>query len=257
MRLENKVQIMTGAAQGMGEATAERFAAEGAHVYLTDVNAELGQAVAAKLGKRVHFEPLDVTDEANWASLGGKVLAVHDKIDGLINNAGIHFNSLIENTMLADLRKLLDIDMIGPWLGMRAVAPHMKAARRGSIVNISSVEGLTGFCGSTAYSAAKWGLRAMTKSLAKEVGPFGVRVNTVNPGAIDTPMLRHGMGDQPFGSVFPDVALNRPERAEEIATATLFLVSDDSTYVSGADLTVDGGWTCGAYLMDKPFLNPA
>lgn len=250
MRLDGKTVIVTGAAQGMGAATAVRFAAEGAHVVLTDINEAAGIKLADEIG--ACFHRLDVADEDQWRELAEAVIADRGAIDGLVNNAGIYFNSLIEDTDLAALRKLLDIDLVGPWLGMRAVTPHMKQARKGSIVNISSVEGIIGHYGATAYTAAKWGLRGMTKSLAKEVGPFGVRVNTVNPGAIETPLLQAGTWGVPFDTMFPDIAMNRPGRAEEVAAASLFLISDDSTYVSGADLTVDGAWTCGGYLNNKP-----
>ncbi len=114
-----------------------------------------------------------------------------------------------------------------------------------------------GHCGCTAYTASKWALLAITKSLAKEVGPFGVRVNAVNPGAIDTPMLQRGMAGAPFSDIFPDVAMNRAGNPDEIAAVSLFLVSDDASYVSGADITADGGWTCGAYLRNKPVAEPA
>jgi 3alpha(or 20beta)-hydroxysteroid dehydrogenase len=251
-RLSGKVAIVTGAAQGMGETTAELFAAEDATVVVADINVAGGEALARRLGAKARFARLDVADPADWAAVVSTTLREHGRIDGLVNNAGIFFDALIEDTRLDALRHLLDVDLIGPWLGMQAVVPAMKAARRGSIVNISSVEGLTGHCGRTAYTAAKWGLRGMTKSLAMEVGPFGVRVNSIQPGAIDTPMLRTGMAGIPFESLFPEVAMNRPGRPSEVAAASLFLISDDSTYVSGADLTVDGAWTCGAYSMNKP-----
>jgi 3alpha(or 20beta)-hydroxysteroid dehydrogenase len=251
-RLSNKVTIITGASQGMGEATATLFAAEGASVILADVNAEAGQAVAARLGDAARFVRLDVADEASWATLVAGVLAREQKIDALINNAAIFQHAPIDAASTADFRRLIDIDLLGPWLGMKAVIPHMKAARRGSIVNISSVEGLTGMSGNSAYTAAKWGMRGMSRTVAKEVGPFGVRVNSIHPGAIDTPMLRNGMGDIPFDAIFSIVALGRPGRPEEVANTSLFLVSDDASYISGAEIAVDGAWTCGEYAGPKP-----
>jgi 3alpha(or 20beta)-hydroxysteroid dehydrogenase len=236
----------------MGEATAMLCAQRGATVIVTDMNVAGGQAVALTLGSAACFKCLDVAKAADWSAAVGEIISAYGRIDGLVNNAGIFFDALIEDTQEHSLRHLLDVDLIGPWLGMKAVVPHMKARRCGSIVNISSIEGLVGHCGRTAYTAAKWGLRAMTKSLAMEVGPFGVRVNSVQPGAIDTPMLRTGMGERSFATLFPEVALNRPGRPEEVAAASAFLLSDDATYVSGADLTVDGAWTCGAYTMNKP-----
>lgn len=250
MRLKAKTVIVTGAAQGMGAATVQRLAKEGAHVILTDINVEGGQKFADSVGAQ--FAPLNVTKEEEWASLVDAIVKDRGGIDGLVNNAGIYFSSLIEDTKVDALRSLLDIDLIGPWLGMRAVVPHMKQARRGSIVNIASVEGKTGFCGGTAYAAAKWGLQGMTKSVAKEVGPFGVRVNSINPGVIETPLLPPGMAGPEFASLFPGVALNRIGQPEEIAAVSLFLLSDDASYISGADITADGGWMCGEYLHNKP-----
>lgn len=250
MRLQGKTVIVTGAAQGIGAASATRFAKEGAYVVLTDVNVDHGERMAEAIGTR--FARLDVAKEDEWSALVQAVLAERGSIDGLVNNAGIYFNALIEDTQPDALRSLLDINLVGPWLGMRAVVPHMKRARRGSIVNISSVEGTIGFCGCTAYTAAKWGLRGMTKTVAKEVGPFGLRVNSVNPGVIDTPILPPGIAGPEFSSFFPNIAMNRPGRPEEVAAVSLFLLSDDSSYVSGADIIIDGGWTCGEYLNNKP-----
>lgn len=251
-RVSDKVIIVTGAAQGMGEATSRLLVAEGAHVIVADVNDSDGRAVAEALGSNATYAHLDVASGEEWKALIASVIDHHGKVDGLVNNAAIFFSALIEDTEEAALRNLLDIDLIGPWLGMKAVVPHMKAARTGSIVNISSVEGLIGHCGRTGYTAAKWGLRAMTKTLAKEVGPFGVRCNSVQPGAIDTPMLRNGLAGTEVTRAFPEIAMNRAGSPDEVAAATLFLLSDDSSYVSGADLTVDGGWTCGAYSFNKP-----
>jgi 3alpha(or 20beta)-hydroxysteroid dehydrogenase len=176
----------------------------------------------------------------------------HGRLDGLVNNAAIFINALIEEMDPADFRRLIDIDLYGPWLGMRTVVPHMKTARAGSIVNISSVEGLMGHCGRTGYTSAKWGIRGMTRSLALEVGPYGVRANTVHPGAIDTPMLRIGMAGEPFEKFFPEVSFNRPGQPNEIAAVTSFLLSDEASYVNGAEIVADGGWTCGQYRINKP-----
>jgi 3alpha(or 20beta)-hydroxysteroid dehydrogenase len=252
MTVLDNVVIVTGGAQGMGAATAELLIEEGAYVILTDVNGEEGEHVAAQLGNRAQFFKMDVSVEADWASLMDMAIARHGRIDGLVNNAAIFINALIEEMPPADFRRLIDIDLYGPWLGMRAVVPFMKKARSGSIVNISSVEGLMGHCGRTGYTAAKWGLRGMTKSLALETGPFGVRVNSVQPGAINTPMLRNGMAGESFDRFFPEVSMNRPGEPHEIAAITAFLLSDKASYVNGAEITADGGWTCGQYRLNKP-----
>jgi 3alpha(or 20beta)-hydroxysteroid dehydrogenase len=252
MTLVDKVVIVTGAAQGMGAATAEMLVEEGAHVIMTDVNSDEGEQVAAQLGSRAQFFRMDVSDEKGWASVTEMAIAHHGRIDGLVNNAAIFINALIEDMPPADFRRLIDIDLYGPWLGMRSVVPFMKKARSGAVVNISSVEGLMGHCGRTGYTAAKWGLRGMTKSLALETGPFGVRVNSVQPGAINTPMLRNGMAGESFDRFFPEVSMNRPGEPHEIASITAFLLSDKASYVNGAEITADGGWTCGQYRLNKP-----
>jgi len=252
MTVAGKVIIVTGAAQGMGAATAQMLIEEGAHVVMTDVNHDEGIRVATQFGDRAHFVRMDVSDEQDWASTMESVLTHHGRVDGLVNNAAIFINALIEEMPVEDFRRLIDIDLYGPWLGMRAVVPIMKKARSGSIVNISSVEGLMGHCGRTGYTAAKWGLRGMTKSLALETGPFGVRVNSVQPGAINTPMLRIGMAGESFDRFFPEVSMNRPGEPHEIAAITTFLLSDKASYVNGAEITADGGWTCGQYRLNKP-----
>jgi 3alpha(or 20beta)-hydroxysteroid dehydrogenase len=252
MTVADKVIIVTGAAQGMGLATAEMLVEEGAHVIMTDVNGDEGARVAAELGDRAQFVRMDVSEEKDWTTAVDAILARHGRVDGLVNNAAIFINALIEEMPPADFRRLIEIDLYGPWLGMRAVVPIMKKARSGSIVNISSVEGLMGHCGRTGYTAAKWGLRGMTKSLALETGPYGVRVNSVQPGAINTPMLQNGMAGESFDRFFPEVSMNRPGEPNEIAAVTTFLLSDKASYVNGAEITADGGWTCGQYRVNKP-----
>ena len=254
MRLKDKVVVISGAAQGIGEAIATSFAEDGAQVIVTDINDTGGQALTARLGGSATYYHLDVTEEAEWTSVIGDTIRRFGRVDGLVNNAAVYIDALIEKTPTEDARRLIDIDLVGPWLGMKAVVPHMKAARCGSIVNISSVDGMIGYCGCTAYTAAKWGLRGMTKSVAKELGPFGVRANLLNPGAIDTPIVQAGLEHAPFDALFGEIAMNRLGRADEVAAACAFLISDDSTYVSGADLTIDGALICGVYQLNKPSL---
>jgi len=255
-QINDQVVIVTGAAQGMGEATAQLCAAAGAIVVVADINEAGASAVADSCGDRAWAALLDVTQEASWSALIAEIVHRYGRIDGLVNNAAIFVHGFIDDFANADFRRVLDVDLLGPWLGMKAVVPQMKAARRGSIVNISSVEGLMGMCGNTAYTSAKWGMRGMTRSVVKEIGPYGVRANTIHPGAIDTPMLRNGIGNLDFDAVFPQIAFGRAGRPEEVAKATLFLLSDDASYISGAELAVDGGWTCGEYALGRPTPEP-
>lgn len=243
-RLLNKVAIVTGAARGQGEATARLFAAEGAQVVMTDVLAEAGHQVAREIGAL--FVEHDVSDEAAWGAVAKEALERFGRIDVLVNNAAIsHFAPLMD-TSKADFQRLLSINLVGCFLGMKAVVPTMQAARRGSIVNISSVNGLRGTVGMSAYDAGKWAVRGMSKSVALELAPYGVRVNTVHPGAIDTAMLNPGnaLDLVKMAKAF-NIAFGRVGRPEEVAHASLFLASDDASYISGAELAVDGTWSSG------------
>lgn len=250
--VQNKIVIVTGAAQGIGAATARHLVAEGAYVVIADINTDAGPALAGELGERARFAELDVRDEPGWSRVASETFGDHGRIDGLVNNAGVFTYGLLESVGAEEFRRCVDTNLYGPWLGMKAVSPYMKRAGSGSIVNISSVDGLIGYCARTVYTATKWGLRGMTYSVAKELGPYGIRANVVAPGAIDTPMLRGGMAGAPFDDLFPEIAMNRPGDPSEVARATTFLLGDNSRYVSGTDLVVDGGWVCGDYLLDKP-----
>lgn len=245
-RLENKVAIITGAARGQGEATARLFAAEGCSVVMTDVLEGEGEAVAESIGARAKFVCQDVSSEEDWARAVETALTAFGKIDILINNAAIAHFASIEDTSKDDITRLLSVNVVGQYLGMKAVLPLMKKAGRGSIVNISSVDGLRGTTGLSAYDACKWGVRGMTKAIALEAAPFNVRVNSIHPGAIDTPMLNpDGLSDTGPIAVGLGIPFGRVGQSPEVAAASLFLASDDASYISGAELAVDGAWTAG------------
>jgi 3alpha(or 20beta)-hydroxysteroid dehydrogenase len=188
-RLQGKIALVTGGARGQGEAEGRLFAAEGATVVLADVRDDLGEIVAKQLGGGAEYRHLDVTDEGAWEHLVADVVNRHGAIDVLVNNAGIFQVCGLTETGLADWDRIMGVNATGVFLGMKSVAPAMIAQRSGSIVNISSIAGLRGSAMSFAYSASKWAVRGMTKCAAQELARFGVRVNSVHPGIIDTPML--------------------------------------------------------------------
>jgi 3alpha(or 20beta)-hydroxysteroid dehydrogenase len=245
-RLDGRTALITGAARGQGAATARRFAAEGARVIVTDVLDDEGKLLAAELGggtDRVEFAHLDVSEEDEWAA----VLEAYGPVTVLVNNAGIlHFATLVETT-LADYERVIRINQIGTFLGMRAVVPGMIAAGGGSIVNTSSIEGLAAAPLLVAYTASKFAIRGMTKAAALELGDKGIRVNSVHPGMIDTQMLPTALGGiaVDLSRLARKVALRRVGQAEEIANLILFLASDESSYCTGAEFVADGGATTG------------
>ena len=187
-RLSGKVCIITGAAQGMGEATARLFASEGAKVALGDVNIDKGASVAQDIGGTAFFQKLDVSSDENWKEFSGAVRDRFGTVDVLVNNAGLVHFTPVEMLDPKDFERILGVNTLGPILGTKHVVPIMKEAGKGSIVNISSVDGLRGANGLTCYTASKWALRGITKCHAYELGSSGIRVNSVHPGGVDTPM---------------------------------------------------------------------
>ena len=242
-RLENKVALITGGARGMGEQEARLFAAEGARVVITDVLDDEGKQTAADIGSAATFHHHDVTQEAEWTSVVDAVLAEHGQIDVLINNAGIFRFGATTTTTEEEYRQIIDVNQIGVFLGMKSVLPHMVERRSGSVINISSVAGLMGSPGMIAYGASKWAVRGMTKGAAKEVAAFGVRVNSIHPGIIDTPMGAQFDDAGVMAIVLQQVPVGRQAEAVEVARLALYLASDDSIYSTGSEFVVDGGMT--------------
>jgi len=241
-RLDGKVAIITGGARGQGAAEARLFAAEGARVMLADVLDEEGAAVAAEIGDAARYAHLDVTDEGQWAAAVGLTEATFGPVTVLVNNAGIlHFQS-IHKTELADFERIMAVNVTGVFLGMKAVTASMERAGGGAIVNISSTAGLQGLPFLGAYVASKWAVRGLTKTAAIDLGHKNIRVNSVHPGGIDTPMVAGTTADAPFYKRLPVSRMGSPDEA---ARAVLFLASDEASYIAGAELAVDGGATCG------------
>lgn len=252
-RLDGKVAVITGAAQGMGAATARLFAAEGAKVVLGDVLTEAGTAVAAAIGDAAVFCRLDVRDESDWAAVAATAQDRFGGIDVLVNNAGVMHWAAIEDLSVTDTERLLGINVIGALLGAKTVVPAMKRAGKGVIVNISSLDGLRGVNGLAAYTASKWAVRGLTKSLALELGPSGIRVCSVHPGGVDTPMGNPlGHSGAQLQANYTGVPLQRIGEPEEIARVTAFVASDEASYLSGAEIAVDGGWSAGIYYPGLP-----
>ena len=243
MRLQDKVAIVTGAASGMGAATARLFAAEGAKVVLADITEDAGAALAAEIGGDARFQKLDVTSEADWEALVAATLSAFGRIDVLINNAGgsgSHPDVL--NTATWD--EQMNVNARGVFLGMRAVIPQMQAAGGGSIVNISSISGLVGqrFV-HMGYNAAKGAVRLATKAAAVQFARDNIRVNSVHPGLM--PAMRTSMmtaDPEVRRKMVNAVPMGREGRVEEVAHANLFLASDDASYITGIEVPVDGGF---------------
>ena len=247
-RLEGKVALITGGARGMGAAEAELFVKNGATVVITDVLDSVGAETAKRLScdsGRCVFIHHDVTNEADWAAVVAEVLQSFGHIDILINNAGIFEQGSILDTTLAAYRRTIDINQVGVFLGMKSVAEHMAGRRKGSIINISSVAGMAGTPGFVAYGASKWAVRGMTKGVAKELAPHGVRVNSIHPGIIDTPMLQtfDAAGDGVREAVRTRIPLGYEADPIHVANLALYLASDESAYSTGSEFIVDGGWT--------------
>ncbi|MEV7614364.1 glucose 1-dehydrogenase [Streptomyces sp. NPDC089799] len=237
--LDGKVVLITGAGRGQGAAEARLCAEAGARVVLTDVREEEGRAVAAELGAQGVFVRHDVADPESWDAAVRAAVDAFGTVSALVNNAALWRTAHVERQSLEGFEELVRVNLIGPFLGIRAVAPVLRAAGGGSIVNISSTAGLVGIPGHAAYGSTKFGLRGLTRSAALDLGADRIRVNSVHPGAVDTPMVAGAVA----GRDWSHLALGRMGRPEEVGGLVLFLCSDASSYITGAEFTVDGGMT--------------
>jgi 3alpha(or 20beta)-hydroxysteroid dehydrogenase len=243
--VEGKVAIITGAARGQGAAAARLFVAEGGRVVIGDLLDELGQELADSLGDAAVYQHLDVSREEDWQTVLGVATQAFGTVDVLVNNAGILRFAALTDMPLEEYLKVVNVNQVGTFLGMKTVAKTMIAAGKGSIVNISSVEGLAGMPYLAAYTATKFAIRGMTKVAALELGPMGVRVNSVHPGMIVTDMVKDAAGgaDVDLSPAAKRIPLRRMGESEDIAEVVVWLASDRSSYVTGAELAADGGAT--------------
>lgn len=248
MRLQGKTSIITGGASGIGEATARRFVLEGGKVLIADRNLAAAEALAQQLGPQAVAIHCDVRQESSAAALADRAIGLWGQIDVLVNNAGSELNRAYDQTTSDEWDMVLETDLKGPWMMCKHIVPHMVKGGSGSVINVSSLNGLVGFPFSTAYGAAKGGLVVFTRDMAIELAKSGVRFNCVCPGVIQTPMMERWtklMPDQQeaqamLRGVMP---IGRMGRSEEVAGAILFFASDDSTLCQGSVLSVDGGFT--------------
>ena len=237
--LQGKVAIITGAARGQGAEEARRFVAEGAQVVLTDLLPEVA-TVAKELGDAAIALRHDVSAEEDWATVVAAALERFGRVDILVNNAGVFEPCPLADTTVESFDRQFRVNQRGPFLGMRAVLPAMKAAGGGSIVNISSAAGTRGYPDMIGYLGTKWALRGMTKGAARELAPWRIRVNSVHPGLVDTPMLG-ALDDDTKQAMVAGVPLGRMGTTDDVVEIVTYLASDRSGYVTGAELQVDGG----------------
>ena len=238
-KLDGKVAIITGAARGQGAHEARRFVAEGARVVITDLN-PAGSDVAQELGEAAIFVAHDVADEAAWRAVVDRAVQSFGRLDVLVNNAGIFRPAGIGGTSAQDYDQHYRVNQLGVFLGTAAVIDAMKSAGGGSIINISSVAGMRGYPDMIAYSSTKWAVRGLTQCAARELAPHRIRVNSIHPGLVDTPML-DDHSPEALAAFTAAVPLGRMGTPEDVAEIVTFLASDLSSYVTGAEIVVDGG----------------
>jgi len=248
-RLDGKVALITGGARGMGKSHVRHFVAEGARVVFGDVLDDRGEFVAAKLGgQSCRYTHHDVTREDDWAAAVALAVETFGRLDVLVNNAGVLTFARIADMALADFRRVLEVNAVGCWLGMKAVTGPMTTAGGGSIVNISSIEGFAGAEGLSAYTASKFAIRGMTKVAARELARFGIRVNSVHPGGVLTHLgaaAADARGPADAEAFIKAMPLGRFAEPVEISRLVAYLASDESSYSTGSEFVADGGLLSG------------
>lgn len=246
-QLERKVALITGAARGQGAAEARLFVKEGAKVVIADILDVEGRQLAEELGDAAIYQHLDVTQPDDWAAAVSAASEHFGRLDILVNNAGVLLCGSIETLPLETYRKVIDINQVGCWLGMKSVLPALKAAGGGAIVNISSAAGFEGVADNAAYCASKFAIRGMTKVAALEFGRFNIRVNSVHPGGIDTEMVKNpAFSEEEAAATYHGLPLGRVGRVDEVSELVLFLASERSSYSTGSEFIIDGGLLAGS-----------
>lgn len=240
MRFTDSTVLVSGAAGGMGECHARAFLAEGARVVLGDVRDDDGEALAQELGPNALYAHLDVTSAGDWQAATAAAQDRFGPVDVLVNNAGVFGTGGTQDVSLERFRLVLDVNLVGTLLGMQAVIPSMRGRGRGSIVNIASTAGMVGFPGLAAYTASKWAVRGLSRSTALELGGTGVRVNSVYPGPVRTPMMADADDSSAAHQAVPRLA-----EPEEVSRLVLFLASEDASYCTGSEFVADGGQVMG------------
>ena len=243
-RLREQTVIVTGGSRGQGEAEVRRCVAEGAFVVIADVLADDGARLAAQLGHSARFVPLDVSDPSAWSAVLD-LPSGWPPVRSLVNNAGIHWTKPIVDEDAAAVMRMWSVNQLGPLLGIKTVAPAMRIAGGGSIVNVSSAAGMMGLPGHGAYGASKWALRGISRTAALELGSASIRVNSIHPGPIDTEMIRSPDFDRSLATRFTSLPLARCGSVDEVADLVVFLLSDESRNITGAEIAIDGGLTAG------------
>ncbi|WP_271397665.1 glucose 1-dehydrogenase [Salinicoccus roseus] len=239
--LSEKVAIITGGARGMGESHVRRFIEEGAKVVFTDINTSAGEALAEELGENAVFVEHDVTDADGWKTVVDQAESAFGPVNVLVNNAGISMSKTIFEMTEAEYRNIIDINQVSVFLGIKAVLPSMQKAEGGSIVNISSMNGIVG--GAPGYTDSKFAVRGLTKAAAIQLGGLGIRVNSVHPGVIETPMVSEGDAVEQIREFAKQIPMKRTAQSEEVTNMVAFLASDEASYSTGSEFIIDGGLT--------------
>ncbi|MFB6203205.1 MAG: SDR family NAD(P)-dependent oxidoreductase [Candidatus Nanohaloarchaea archaeon] len=241
MELDGKVAIVTGGSSGIGKAIAERYVEEGADVVIADIDEERGEETADEIG--AEFIHCDVSDRDQVEDLVGSTVEKYGKLDVMVNNAGLGSTAGIEEMEIEDYHQIRSVDLDGVVYGCKAAEPHLKETE-GCIINIASIYGLVGDVGATAYNAAKGGVVNLTRSVADDLAQYNVRVNSICPGYVETPMTEDIQEDEEYMAHIENMTpLGRMADPEEIAGPAVFLASDEASYVTGVNMPVDGGWT--------------